>query len=255
MGFDIVKFAEEFKDLINWMLESKYSKEIKSDFRTFQTNKDKLKLNPDSLDALQMIIELIATKGYRLNKPILFDENINSFFTKYGSNFRTPQAKEELAKLVGNHGEKSIKHFLDFPSTIEQFTAYLYQLAKQDKTVVLGRKGRDLYLRNFSYLDRIPIDRHEMRFIVRSGIFHSCSVRSQSDPLDRNDIQTSLSLFCKQYLGGLIVENIDLGSAPGLVDKFIWSFCSEKRHNICKIMPNCLECKLNTACLYTITNT
>jgi thermostable 8-oxoguanine DNA glycosylase len=253
-GFNITRFAEEFKKTVNWMLANRYNQKIKKDLQDFQSKKAKLTLNPDSLDAFRLIIELIKTNSGRLNKPLTFDNEMNSFVTKHGINFRTPKAREELVRLVGEHRARNVTDLLDFPSTIEQFTKFLYQLAKERKTIVLGEKGRDNYLRDFGYWDRIPIDRHEMRFVVRSGIFHSCSTKDNSDHLENSHLQNALTVFCNQYLKGFLAEGIDLGDAPGIVDLFIWSYCAEERYNICKNTPNCRECNLNGVCLYALTN-
>ncbi|GAI08183.1 unnamed protein product [marine sediment metagenome] len=69
MGFDINKFTEEFKNTIDWMLSDRHAKKIKDDLQFFKNNKNSLQPNPDSPNALRMIIELIVTKGWRLKKP------------------------------------------------------------------------------------------------------------------------------------------------------------------------------------------
>lgn len=254
MRFDIEKFAEEFRDTIDWMLRDRHAKEIKDDLQLFKNNKNSLQMNPDSPDALRMIIELIVTKGWRLKKPANFDSKMDSFINKHRTNFRTSIAKEELNGLFGNWTKQNIEKLLTNYSTIEQFTKELYDLAKQGKTEVLGEKGRDNYLRDFGYLDRIPMDRHEMRFIIRTGIYHANSVRNKSDPLKKSSLHESLTQFCSKYLGGKTVEEIDLGTAPGLVDIFIWTYCTKDRYSICGSSPKCNVCKLKRNCLYVVTN-
>lgn len=253
MGFDITRFAEEFKKTVSWMLANRYAQKIKEDLQLFQHNKNRLTVDSNPLEALRLIAELLATGGFRLRKPIGFDREMGSFISKYGTNFRTLQAGTELVRIVGNRKEENVKQLLYYP-TIKEFTENLYELAKQGKTLVLGEKGRDNYLRDFGYWDRIPIDRHEMRFLVRSGMFHSCSTKDKSDHLEKSHLQNALSLFCKRYLRGYVVEGVDLGDAPGVVDLFIWYYCAEGRYNICKNAPNCRECNLNGVCLYAITN-
>jgi len=254
MKFNVNKFAEEFKSSIEWMLSDKYAKEIKNDLKYFKNKKDSLKKDPDSLDALRMIIELIATKGWRLKKPVNFDNKMDSFFGTHRTNFRTSIARKELIGLFGNWTKKNIEELLTNYPTIEQFTKKLYDLAKQGKTQVLGEKERDNYLRDFGYWDRIPMDRHEMRFIIRSGIYHICSIKDKSDHLEKSHLHDALTRFCSQYLKGYIVEGIDLGNTPGIVDVFIWSHCAENRYNICSSIPKCEGCTLNSVCLYATTN-
>lgn len=142
MAFNVNKFAKEFKNTIEWMLKNTYAQKLNEDLRFFKNNKKELQRNPDSLDALRMIIELIKTNSWRLKKPKDFDEKMDSFIGRYGANFRTKRAKEELIKLVGNRRKKNIQQLLRY-STIKQFTESLYSLATQGKTVVLGEKGRE----------------------------------------------------------------------------------------------------------------
>jgi len=253
MGFDINKFAGEFKNTIGWMLRDSYAQEIKKDLQLFKNNKNIIDAYPDSVEALRVIIELIKTNSWRLKKPAQFDSKRDSFINRHATNFRTATAKDELIKLVGDRRRKNIEQ-LSTHSTLKQFTNNLYDLAKQGKTEVLGEKGRDNYLRDFGYWDRIPMDRHEMRFIIRSGIYHACSTKDKSDHLEKSDLHAALTSFCTKYLKGYVAEEIELGGAPGIVDIFIWSFSAEDRYNICGASPKCEECSLKGVCLYALTS-
>lgn len=250
-GFDIEKFAEEFESTIDWMLRSKYAENITKHLRDFKTDKNSLKINPESSDALYVIIELIATKGYRLKRNNEFKKRLSNFIDSYGANFRSEDARKKMIELVGEKATKNVDILLEY-KTIKEFTESLYNSAKKGKTFVLGEKGRDEYLRDFGYWDRIPIDRHEMRFIIRSGIYHACSVGSENDPLEKSSLHDALTRFGSVYLKGKVIEGIELDNAPGIVDIFIWSFCAE--YNICGSTPKCNECNLNKVCLYALTN-
>lgn len=254
MEFDTSKFTEGFKKAIGFMLNGKHSKKIKDDLQFFKDNKNRLQKDQDSLDALRLIIILIKTNSWRLKEPANFGSQMDSFFEKYGKNFRSSEAKKELIELVGERRKENVEELLTNYSTIEQFTKKLYDLARQGKTAVLGEKGRDNYLRDFGYWDRIPMDRHEMRFIIRTGIYHACSVKNQSDHLEKGHLHNALTRFCAQHLRGYEVEEIDLGEAPGIVDIFIWSYSAEDRYNICGSTPKCEECSLRDSCLYVLTN-
>lgn len=252
MGFDINMFTDKFKNTIAWMLGDGHAQEIKTDLKYFKDNKNILQNNPNFLRALRTIIELIKTNGWRLKLPTNFDSRWDSFVNKHGTNFRTSIAKEELINLVGNRRKKNIDQLLTY-STLKQFTDKLYNLAKQGKTEVLGEKGRDNYLRDFGYWDRIPMDRHEMRFIIRSGIYHACSSIDKSDHLEKSNLHDALNRFCDNYLKDHLVEGINLANAPGIVDIFIWSFSAENRYNICVATPKCEKCNLKGVCLYALT--
>lgn len=333
MTFDIGKFATEFKNTIGWMLRDKYGKKINDELQLFKSNKNELDINPDSVKALKLLVELIITQawyykvpekrlfninsryeedlkdglilkglrdvfssqGYSLQnetrvKCIIYGEwkiddgervyiirrknekltvyysllhsRMNAFVHKHGTNFRGAVAKRELVSLVDelapdrivHQAKKRIQSLLSDYPTIKQFTEELYDLAKSKKTRVLGEKGRDNYLRDFGYWDRIPMDRHEMRFIARTGIYHTCSVRRKNDPLEKTSLHDALTRFCSMYLKGETVEDIDLGAAPGIVDIFIWSYCAKDRYNICGKTPRCKICNLKCVCLYPLTN-
>jgi hypothetical protein len=91
-----------------------------------------------------------------------------------------------------------------------------------------------------------------MRFIIRTGIFHTCSDIKHSDPLNKESLHEVLTVFCSRYLKGKIIEGLNLGVCPGIVDIFIWSYCSKELFNICGSEPRCEECRLNKKCMYSI---
>jgi len=253
MGFDINMFADGFKNTINWMLKDSRAKELTNDLLSLKNNKNIIETDPDSIKALSMIIELIKTNSWHSKTPANFKSKMESFSSEYGINFRTQEAKDKLIAIVGERKKKNIEQLFTY-STLKQFTDNLYNLALRGESEVIGEKGRDNYLRDFGHWDRIPIDIHEMRFIIRSGIYHSCSSKEKSDHQNKNDLHDALTRFCTTYLKGYVVEDIELGSAPGIVDIFIWSFSAEERYNICVATPKCEKCNLKGVCLYALTN-
>jgi hypothetical protein len=252
MEFDINKLSEEFKNTIDWMSRERYGKNLKNDLKFFKNNKISLDANSNSPYALREIIGLIITKGRRLREPKDFDSKMDSFIKKHGTNIKTSAAKKELIKLFKH--DNQVERLFSYAS-LRDFTDNLYELAIQGKTDVLGEKGRDNYLRDFGYYDRIPIDRHQKRFIVRTGIYHICSIKEKSDLLQNNHLHDALTRFCSEYLKGYRVNRIDFGDAPGILDIFIWTYCSEERYNICGSSPNCSECKLDDFCLFSLLQT
>ena len=262
MVFDINDVAKEFKNMIDWMLMDKYGKEMKDWIQWIKDNKTNLATEPDYPNALKLLLDIIINQAWWRGKRKGFDTEINSFIAKHGTKFRTStMAKTDLDALVEKFALKPIKakkekihKLLTDYSTIQEFTEKLYDLAKKWESDILGEKGRDNYLRDFGYLDRIPIDKHEMRFIIRSGIYHSCSDISKSDHFQKKHLHHALTQFCSKYLGGKFVEGIDLGYAPGIVDIFIWTYCGKEKYNICGSTPKCYECNLNRVCLYALIN-
>lgn len=260
---DLRKLSADFLTTVNWMLGDRYGDTIKRDLQLFRTRQKELGLNPDSSEALRLLVELIVTQAWYYKKPESFDSSMDSFVGKHGANIRTASAISDLNNLVGKLSPPRIRHqaqvriqeLFQTYSTVKGFTETLYEQAKAGKrNEVLGEKGRDNYLRDFGYWDRIPIDRHEMRFVLRTGIYHLFSIGGKSDPLEKSSLHGALSLFCSLSLGGKVVEGIDLGKAPGIVDIFIWSYCSKERYNICGSSPKCEICQLKGSCLFAQVN-
>ena len=264
--FEIEKFSSKFREIIDWMRVGQHSQEIEGDLKLFMYNKKELQRHPDSAKALRTLVELIVTQAWYYRKPAEYDREIADFLKVHGANFRKDVAQKRLMNIVKKvtpapireEAQERVENLLKY-ETIEKFTRKLYessQLGKENS--ILGEKGRDNYLRDFGYWDRIPMDRHEMRFIIRTGIYHSCSANNFSDPTDKKSLHDSLTRFCSDYLtqkklkiqtqGEL--ELVDLGNAPGIVDLFIWSYCGKGRYNICASSPKCDKCKLHNTCLY-----
>jgi hypothetical protein len=253
MEFEINKFADGFKDTIEWMLNDSHANKIKKFLQDLKEDRYRLEKEPDSTKALSLLIKMIKTGGFRLKETKGFDDELDLALEQYGENFRTSPAKNKLIGLVGPNSRKIavMEQLLTYP-TLKDFTKYLHSIANQGKTTVLGEKGRDNYLRDFGYWDRIPIDRHQKRFIVRTGIYHVFRSSESCDHLNYNHLHSALTKFCNECLKDYVVEDIDLGKAPGVVDAFIWTFSAENLHNICGSTPQCDKCPLSDVCLYSV---
>lgn len=258
--FDASEFAEEFNRTIDWMCDNGLSLE------GFKKNRDGLSQDPNYIPAFSLLIELFVTQSWYYQKPKNFDEKMRSFVSRQGTQFLTAEAQsdllnwvEELAPVrrVANRARQKLPLLTRYAS-LREFSVKLHSLAKEGRTQLLGEKGRDSFLRDFGFWDRIPIDRHEMRFLIRTGIYHTSSYVRNSDPLERNCFHDALTEFCSTYLSGKVVEGIDLGSAPGIVDIFIWSYCARSSNpdditfNICGKTPQCGKCTLRGQCLYAL---
>ncbi len=259
MVFDANSFAEELKNTIDWI----YSEGVS--LQGFKENKYGFNKDKDYIPAFRTLVELLITQSWYYSKPKDFDWEMDSFLAKHGAGFRTPEAQSDLVDLVGelapphiaNKAKQKIITFLTKYDSTRHFAEELYDLAQAGKTDIVGEKGRDDYLRDFGYWDRIPIDRHEIRFQLRTGIFH---VSSRTGKLKKSSFHDTLTHFCSTYLSGKAVEEIDLGNAPGIVDIFIWSYCASakstdpnaKTFNICGSTPKCHKCSLKSVCLYAM---
>jgi len=269
------EFAEDLKksffpNLLKW----KFGEHIRKDIRGFRENIVGLKENPNYSKALELILEIVMTNSWWRSLPETvhkeYEKQFSLFHERFGDeDFKTQQGKKQLLNIVERFAtankekaiqktSKLIQILIDRGITIRDWTKNLYDLARERKTEILGDKGRDNYLRDFGYFDRAPMDRHEWRFIVRTGIYHHHAKREESDPQDRNHLQAALVNFCDKQLKRFEVNEIndclgqrlDLGTNAGMVDLFIWSYSADERYHICGKKPQCRECSLRTSCMF-----
>lgn len=267
MQFSPKNLGDEFKHVIDWMAQNKFGQDIKNSLKAYQRQTNDLSSNADAESALRLLLYTKVTNGLaREMRPSTkgeFDSAVNYFLAKHNQNLRTSQAMTELGALIekyhifGITEEKAndwVAKLLRNYQTLRDFTQDQYKLRKQGKKALLGDKGIDHYLRDFGFFDIAPIDLHEKRFIIRTGIFHAFSTQGKQDPLDYDSLQDALTTFCLFHLKGKIFQGIDLGSAPGIVDLFIWFYSADKKYERCGSTPNCAECNLNDVCLYYSTS-
>ncbi|TET19846.1 hypothetical protein E3J74_05105 [Candidatus Bathyarchaeota archaeon] len=264
MEFDPSNLASGFKQLIN---KIEYKRQVEKDVIAFLGNKRGLDKAPDSMVALEKLGELIASNNYYRSKYAkFFRDEFEKIELLMPGFFRKEKGKETLINIIRNvafrpdMAEKKMHSLLKELSrkSIQEWTSHLHDLSQNGKgSKILGPKGRDIYLRDMGYLDRVPIDIHEMRFIIRTGIYHLSS-RSLFDPLKKDDLQDAMVCFCREHLVGMRVYDIDLSKSPGVVDLIIWYHCADAPDgfSVCAAKPKCLEkkgvCPLSEACLFSI---
>lgn len=261
-SFNLLLLGERFRILFNDLLKGKFGNEIKNDIKTFDQNIKEIEADPDCPQALKLLIELIITNSWYYKTPTYFETQFNHYISRYRvRGFQTADGMKELLNLaklapsrIRDKAIQKVNLLVDQlkGKTIRSWTENLYQLAKKNETTVLGEKGRDNFLRDFGYFDRIPMDRHEMRFIIRTGIYHACSLQNHFDPLEKRHLQVALVDFCRKFLSAEKIEGVDMGKAPGIVDLFIWCHCSKEKYDICGKKPKCGECILSGYCLFSI---
>jgi len=117
----------------------------------------------------------------------------------------------------------------------------------------LGIKGVELLLRDMGYFDRVPIDIHERRFLLRTGIALVYGSSSR-DPATPEFYSEALRRYCEENLRGLEILGIPLNKSPGIIDWAIWYFTCEKESRECKAVcsskPRCEICPLKNICDY-----
>jgi len=256
---DLVK---GFRRLLN---NAQYRKQIEKDVKNFLKNRKALDKDTDSIFAIRKLGELIASRNYYRRKYAeLFNEEFKKIEHLNSDFFRTTKGKQMLIDIIRKvsfqkkSAENKIRVLLEElkEKSLKDWTKNLHTLSQNGKgNEILGPKGRDIYLRDMGYLDRVPMDIHEMRFIIRTGIYHLCS-KDMFDPLEKDDLQNAIVNFCKEYLPGLNVLGIELSKSPGIVDLIIWYHCADPPDgfSVCAVEPKCLEsennCLLSRGCLF-----
>jgi len=95
------------------------------------------------------------------------------------------------------------------------------------RSVGISWKVRDNILRDCEFFNKILIDIHEARFLLRTGIFHEYAPED-ADPLNYDHLAQALRIFAKQELREIEIYEVKLSDAPGIVDLAIWLFSQEK---------------------------
>ena len=246
-----------FEKAIDWMLNGQHGQRIRGAIRGFSVSRDRLAKDDYPSDALKLVVKTKITNSLRL-KPRggnEFETDWTSFFRQHEPHFRTPQAADGLAALVEAHSARRLKkgeaqefaaELLRYHS-LRDFNEALYQSRRNGGDSLIGDKGADHYLRNVGYFDVAPVDIHERRFLIRTGIFHRFCGAGR-DPLDYRHLQDALGSFCSCMKDAMPVEGIDLSKSAGIVDLFIWYYCADGCYTICGKNPLCSRCGLLGVC-------
>jgi len=269
-AFNINSLAYDIKRLVEYLINhERAGKRIKEEINYFKQLKDGLQSkdsnNPNYREVFALLLETIITQSWYYSLKEDEGRELYDLVHYYGVEGLTlgegmKRLLELISRIESRRKRRKVKdkiiRLLDELQSVKlhEWVKELYDLARNGETKILGVKGRDNFLRDVGYWDRIPIDRHEARFIIRTGIFHACSLSNKVDPLNKDHLQDALRAFCKNYLEGFKVLDIDLGNAPGILDIFIWHYCKETPEglSICGRNPKCNECFLRNSCLFSI---
>lgn len=261
-----------FDELLKYRLgrRGKSIEELVTDaIHSFKINRKSLEDGGFPDEALTSIVKIILTRSYW--RPI--------YWKRLGLNTVTYEMLKNgtieglvHSKLNNGRMRKTVLNSLQaFTEQLEKFGALKEWTEERYNYVVRGKedpylkelkgvglKGRDNMLRDLGYFDRAPIDRHEVRFMVRVGIFHKYAPRNANITGRTGEwyksIHKTLSDFAGQELRGVEIENINLADSPGIVDMVIWYFCCSKESqnclSICGSNPKCDECPIRNHCLF-----
>ncbi len=159
--------------------------------------------------------------------------------------------------------EKEVQSLRDWADTLHRITnKYIRgEISEQDwrnhpsRIRRLGLKGTCDVLKALGYFDMVPIDRHEKRFQIRTGIA-LCYGPSRMSLNDDRFYIIALRRFCFENLKGIKILGEDLCCSPGIVDWIIWYFSCERAPGclgICAKNPKCNECPVKELCYYYLT--
>ena len=223
-------------------------------------NKECLQKDPYCPKIFRTLIDAVVTQSWRFKIPKNFYQELDQLIENYGvKGLLEGKGREELIGLIEKYVSSKrrrrerisdkIRMVLD---TLQRIT--LKEWVEKDLSTsgepLLGEKGLNDFLRTAGKWDKIPIDRHEMRFIIRTGIYLAHPDPRQYDPLDKSYLREALKTFAEKYLADRHIAGINLGKNPGILDTFIWTYCAQIK--ICSKTPKCNKCPLQSACLYNL---
>ena len=286
--FDFEKLAEKMHETFSRNYHTK--REVRESIEDLKRTRRCLEEDPNCPLVFKIIIECIITQSWYFGKPKNFDEEIGRFIERYGvKGLLTGKGREELLRYVGSivsprrkEGVKEkVKAVLDHIQEKGSIREWVNKLAEDIKegtkprasarlssragteeegTKLLGEKGLRDFLRSAGRWKMVPIDIHEQRFIIRTGIYLAHSEPQKFDPTDKSFLREALKTFASKYLKGKTIAGIDLGENPGVLDAFIYTHCSPGRDGkkyleICAKEPKCEKCRISGACLHSILTT
>jgi hypothetical protein len=234
---------------------------VRKDLRRAESRKKSLERYKYPPVVLRLILDLVVSRSYfresripklghklkqelgdesRLTIDFIRSSKCEALLQEFGIEDKVRKLAEQLVSI-------SLRQWL--------YERYAKRTQKDSKDTVLkqlsiGDKGVDELLRDCGYFDRIPIDIHQQRFQVRTGIFQQYS--PSCDPLDKREYHEALTRFCRNELRGLRLSEYRLDNSPGIVDWAIWYFCSKAYGRICGDVPQCVVCPLNHECPFGV---
>ena len=286
-------FKLKGKDFINRLLKYDNIKEIvERDIKWALENKRKLREEKYPKEPLTTALEIIITRSYWRTWPWnrIKEKLKEKDFIVNGEVLVGYEDLDTVLKIVNEIYRKTGKRFwketynslANFKSALEKAKSLrkwikeLYKLVNEEagwksheyfKGIKgLGFKGVNLLLRDMGFFDMVPIDIHERRFLLRTGIA-LCYGSPSGDPASLEYYIEALRSFCKECLEDFKLKDLfknitevpreyeTLSKAPGIVDWIIWYFACEREveecKNICSSKPKCSLCPIRDLCLYS----
>jgi thermostable 8-oxoguanine DNA glycosylase len=210
-------------------------------------------------EVLRLVMDLMVSRSFwresRISKlhDRLEGEGIRQITI---DSLKSEEFKKILLEFDKNSKLQLLRHVENFLDQLEghSMKAWLEQRHakrqsdEQDaclKVIGFGPKGIDILLRDCGFYDRAPIDIHEQRFLVRTGVFQRYA--RFGDPTSKSDFHAALTNFCHVELTELEVNSHHMDK-PGIADLAIWHFCAREEADVCGDRPECAICPLNQYC-------
>lgn len=251
-------FAEDFKKLI-----SLYQKEIT------ESCQDSIEIRRDDKRILRQLLLVKVTKGFWREQPKI---NGNKFLDLISpDNWTTRYFLEDDGKDILLRALRV--YYRDANAQYDNLKTYLFDRIEQNnvkkwievaldkdkirKNILGGNKSWNIFLRDAYDFKYIPIDMHERRFQIRTGIFHFYLGKNVHNPDIEEHYEFALKSFSEDFLSDIKILGYNLGKNPGIVDLVIWLHCADKEvknkieiggHEICSTDPNCDFCMLKKTC-------
>ena len=258
---------------------------VEDDLEYFLENREALKREKFPEGPLSDIVEIIITRSYWSKRPLetIIDRLREKDYPKlrddelivgYGDLDLIIEVAGELSSEADNdfwrsfwegrrNSLRAFKNAISKAGSLKKWVDEIYECVRSrgswksheyfEGIKGIGSKGINLLLRDMGYFDRVPIDIHERRFLLRTGIalYYGPSSR---DPASSEFYSEALTRFCEENLKSVKIKGIPLDKSPGIVDLIVWHFACEREvescKKVCSSRPRCNICPVRDLCLY-----
>jgi len=275
LEFDLRRLADKIYETFSHDYHTE--EKVKRTVEDLKRKKECLDKDPYCSEVFEELIVAVVTQGYYFKR---FDEKLRiglrKLTSKYGvRGLLEGKGREELLRFIKNSVNErvltrtkalvKVRYVLDSLKciTLREWVKIELKDFKGDLTEqglrLLGDKGLNDFLKTAGCWDKVPIDINEQRFIIRTGIYLAHPEPQKFDPTDKSFLREALKTFASKYLKDKTIAGIDLGENPGVLDAFIYTYCSSREGlGICAREPKCNKekpCKIREACLHFILTT
>jgi len=207
IDFDFGRLADSMYKLFKTMYDK--NENVKNEIRKAKKFKEELQTNPNHPEAFKMLIDGIVSQSWyysRILKKHEYKQELDMLLQKYGvKGLSIGKGRKAMLELIEKWApprirDRALQQIECLLNLLKEmsFREITEDMDKKEKIgeCNFGKKGLNDFLRYMGYWDRVPIDKHEMRFIIRTGIYLAYP-KEEFDLLNRDHLGEALKTFAK----------------------------------------------------------